>query len=227
MYLRKILIVVLPVILICSCVTGPSSTDKFLFAPLNGKIFDYDNLPCSGVLVTVNKITKVKSDINGRFVVPSLAKGKHKFVLKKDGYETLEFTFEFLNSNQILWLKMTSLDQLIRQIEHKFDENAWDEVENLIARANKIEQDNPVVLYLTAVLYIHNTWYENAIEVLEKVIEKDTEEPIIYLTLADIYQYNVDNPAKALEMLEKYVALQYNEKAYSRIANLRDIVPQE
>lgn len=215
------------VILIYSCSSGPSSTDVFLTAPLNGKIFDYDNLPCSGVLVTVNNSIKVRSDINGRFIIPSLAKGEHQFILTKDGYEEKVFTFDFINKNQVLWLKMISLDQIIRQIEANFDKNDWDEAERLIERAQKIRSEDSVVLYLTSILYIHNKWFDKALETLMKIIESGKEEPIVYLTIADIYQYNLEDPAKALEYLDKYVTLKYDEGVNKRIEHLRSIEPQE
>jgi tetratricopeptide (TPR) repeat protein len=226
MYKSKILAGFLLIILF-SCTSGPSSTDKFLNAPLNGKIFDFDNLPCSGVLIKVNNSIKAKSDINGRFIIPSLAKGKHEFVLTKENYEELQFTFDFINTNQVLWLKMISLDQLIRLIEEKFDEKMWDEGEKLIERAQKINPRDSVVLYLTSVLYIHNKWYEKALEILLSIVESGEKEPIIYLTIGDIYEYYLNDPVKAREYLEKYAALKYDEGVTIRIENLRSSLPEE
>ncbi|MBN2534030.1 MAG: hypothetical protein JXB88_14165 [Spirochaetales bacterium] len=225
---RKAVLALLFIIILCSCSSGPLSTGKFFFASLNGKIFDFDNLPCSGVLVTVNNSIKVKSDINGRFLIPSLAKGTHKFVLAKEGYEILEFSFDFLNENQVLWIKMLSLDQLIRQIEAKFDGKEWDEAEKLIKRAQKIKPEDSVVIYLTSILYIHYEKYENALEMLLEIIKSGEEEAIVYLTIADIYQYNLEDPAKALEYLKKYVSIKYDETVNKRLEKLRSsLEPQE
>lgn len=226
MYRLKILIVFLFFIL-CSCISGPSSTDKFLLAPLNGKIFDYDNLPCSGVLVTVNNTMKVKSDINGRFFIPSLAKGSHNFVLTKENYEVLEFTFDFINKNQVLWIKMISLDQLIRQIEAKLDEKDWDEAQKLIVKAQKINPEHSIVLYLASILYINTKDFDKALELLLKITEFGENEPVVYLTIADIYQYNLEDPVKALKYLEKYVSLKYDETADKRIEDLRKPGPED
>ncbi|MBN2443108.1 MAG: tetratricopeptide repeat protein [Spirochaetales bacterium] len=224
--IKKSILMLILSLLLFSCLTGPSSTDDFLTAPLNGKIFDEDNLPCSGVLVTVNKNIKVKSDINGRFVIPDLPKGEHTFILTKDDYEVLEFKFDFINKNQVLWLKMISLDQMIRQIEVYMDDKDYFEATKLIERAQKIDPDNSILFYLSAVFYIQNKRFEEASGELTKIIDKGEEDPIVYLTLADLYQNHLGDPAKALDYLLKYAAYNMDEKIQKRIDYLRSIVPQ-
>jgi tetratricopeptide (TPR) repeat protein len=213
-------------IFVTGCPSGPPVADNFISSPLNGKIFDHDNLPCSDVIITVDKFTKVKTDINGRFFIPNLTRGKHVFVCEKESYEELAFTYNFLNQNEVLWLKMTSLEQLIRQIDEMFFDKKWDETESLFERASKINPDDPILLYLTSVLYLHKGQIDNARDILLSIIDKGYTEPIIYLSLADIYQYKLDDPANALLYLEKYSALIQDEEVYRRIEELRARLPE-
>ncbi|MBN1697772.1 MAG: hypothetical protein JW881_09675 [Spirochaetales bacterium] len=213
-------------VILNGCPSGPPVADNFISSPLNGKIFDHDNLPCGDVVITVDNFTKVKSDINGRFVIPDLTRGTHQLVCRKESYEEITIDYNFLNQNDVLWIKMISLEQLIRQIDDKFFNNKWDETNDLFERAAKIDPDDPVLLYLTSVLYLHNGWVENALEVLLDMIEKGNNEPTIYLSIADIYQYKMNDPALAFQYLEKYITMVHDEDAYKRVETLRAYLPE-
>jgi hypothetical protein len=208
-------------VIVTGCPSGPPVADNFISAPLNGKIFDHDNLPCSDVIITVDNFTKVKTDINGRFTIPSLTRGNHVIVCKKESYEDYTITYNFLNQNEVLWLKMISQEQIIRQIKEKFNNKQWDETESLFQRASKINPDDPILLYLTSILYLHKGEIDDACEVLLAIIDKGYTEPVIYLSLADIYQYKLDDPSNALLYLEKYSALIHDDNIEGRIEELR------
>jgi tetratricopeptide (TPR) repeat protein len=207
-------------LLVAGCESAPISSD-FLLAQLEGKIFDYDNVPCADVLITIDNGIGVHSDINGRFVIPSLGKGKHVLKATKENYEDLVEQFSFLNQNQVLWLRIISINQLEKRIEKAFEEKKWDEVESLIDRALKIKHDDPVIMYLQALYYNQNGWLEQAMEVLGKIIESGYNEPVVFLTMADICQYKLHKKDLAITYLGKYLELKTDEGVFRRLDALK------
>jgi tetratricopeptide (TPR) repeat protein len=212
-------IIIAAIVMSSGCGSVPLSTDFFL-APVDGKIFDDNNEPCPDVAISVDNGAPVKSDINGRFVIPSLSKGTHTIKITKEGYEEHIQSFSFSNRNQILWLTITSLNQLVRQIEKAFDDKKWDDIESLIDRALKIKPNDPVTMYLQALYYNQNDWIDQAVEVLEKIITNGYSEPMVFLTLADIYQYKLKNRDKAIENLKKYLDLKIDDSTFKRLESL-------
>jgi hypothetical protein len=202
------------------CETGPIS-QNFLVAPLEGKIFDYDNTPCSEVQIFIDKNSVTSSDINGRFVIPNLTKGNHELRATKDGYEEIIINFGFSNKNQVLWLRMISVNQLVKQIENAIDDRKMDEAENLIDRALKVSKDDPVVLYLQALYFIQNGWIEQSIEVLTKIVESGHPEPAVLLTLADLYQFRLNNRDAAIMYLERYLDVKTDENIFKRLEAIK------
>jgi tetratricopeptide (TPR) repeat protein len=202
------------------CESAPISTD-FMLASLEGKIFDYDNTPCSDVLITIDKGAAVRSDINGRFVIPGVGKGLHDIKATKEGYEEYTEAFSFSNRNQILWIRMISIKQLETRIETAFEDRKWDELESLVDRALKIKNDDPVILYLQALYFNQNGWFDQAIEVLTKITETGHAEATVYLTMADIYQYKLQQKNRAIECLGKYLEKKTDDAAYKRLEALK------
>src|SRR5512143_3536681 len=80
-----------------SCVTyREKRLREFTSASLMGVVFDAEQKPCVGALVTVDGREGSRTDINGRFLIESLTRGDHRIGVRKDGYEPLETQVSFL-----------------------------------------------------------------------------------------------------------------------------------
>jgi tetratricopeptide (TPR) repeat protein len=202
------------------CESAPISSD-FMLASLEGKIFDYDNTPCSDVLITIDNGGSVRTDINGRFLLPSVGKGKHEIKATKNGYEDYVASFSFLNRNQILWIRMLSIHQLEKKIETAFDEKKWDEVESLVDRALAIDKNDPIIMYLQAMYFNENGWFEQATDVLVKIAENGYPDATVFITIADICEYKLQNKELAIQYLQKYLDIKTDEAAFKRLDNLK------
>lgn len=214
------LVISIIVLVLAGCESAPISSE-FMVAPLEGKIFDYDNTPCAEVQISIDNGGGVQTDINGRFVVQMLGKGKHTIKATKEGYEDYTESFSFLNRNQVMWIRMISLNQIEKKIEDAFEDRKWEDVESLIDRALKIKKDDPVVMYMQALYFNQNGWFEQAMEILKKITENGYNEATVYLTMADICEYKLQNKALAIEYLQKYLDLKTDEAVFKWLDALK------
>ena len=161
------------------------------------------------------------TDINGRFAIVSLSKGEHLIRIKKEGYEELSVKFEFVSKDQVLYLKIISYNQLLRQIEHSLERKRLKDVDELIRRAEAVAPDDPVGMYLKAVYFIEIDRLEESIRILETILEEGYREPAVYLTLADIYQFDMKNEEAAIEYLEEYLRRRGDTEVEKRLEALK------
>ncbi|MBN2323959.1 MAG: carboxypeptidase-like regulatory domain-containing protein [Spirochaetes bacterium] len=209
-------------IALLSCATESGKTPyDFKTAPLIGMLYDRENKPCAGASVFIDGIEKASTDINGRFAVPGVSRGTHTVAVKKEGYEKEEFTFEFLSRSQVVYLRVYSFDQLLDEAEAAIAERSWAEAEDLIERAKAVRRDDPVGLFLEAVLFNEQKQYHEAKERLERIIDLGYREPYVYLALADIHQYGLDDRESAAACLEEYLALKDDDDVRNRLEGLR------
>jgi tetratricopeptide (TPR) repeat protein len=205
-----------------SCATETRKTPyEFKNAPLIGMVYDRENKPCAGASVFIDEIEKASTDINGRFAVPGLSRGTHTVAVKKEGYEKEEFTFEFLSRSQVVYLRVYSFDQLLDEAEDAIAERSWAEAADLIERANAVKPDDPVGLYLEAVLFNEQKQYHEAKGRLERILSLGYNELYVYLALADIHQYGLDDQEAAAGYLEEYLALKDDDNIRDRLEELR------
>ena len=127
---------------------------------------------------------------------------------RNEGYETLSFSFQFLNKSQIFYIRMISFHQLLREIENAIENSSWEDVESLIERAEALKKDDPIQQYLKAIYLYEKGNPKDSIQILLDIIKKGYKEPIIYLTLSDIYQYRLNNIPEALKYLQGYLKLE-------------------
>jgi tetratricopeptide (TPR) repeat protein len=212
---------------LCTCASdGKRKTKKYTLsefstAPLYGMIYDFDNKPCSNASVVIDGKDGPRSDINGRFITQPLSKGEHAIIVSKEGYESVSLTFEFSRKSQVLYVRMISFGQLLKQLESAIENGDWEESRRLIERAEQIKRDDPVEQYLKAMYFNGKGSTEYAIEILNGMIDQGYHEPYVYLTLADIYQYQLKNPEKAIFCLEDFLKLKRNREAEKRLESLK------
>lgn len=205
-----------------SCLTKDRAASmEFAKAPLFGMVYDFDNQPCSGALIIFDDEEGPQTDINGRFVIGFLSSGEHKVQVKKEGYEELTANFKFSSKNQVLYLRVISFNQLLRKTEYALEKKRLKETGELIKRLEAINADDPVAMYLKAVYLLECRKPEEAVIILNTILAKGYSEPVVYITLADIYQYRIDDTNKAISNLEKYLQIQRNNKVEKRLEALK------
>jgi tetratricopeptide (TPR) repeat protein len=106
-------------------------------------------------------------------------------------------------------------------LESAIENGEWEESRRLIERAEQIKRDDPVEQYLKAMYLDGKGSTEHAIEILSGIIDQGYHEPYVYLTLADIYQYQLKNQEKAIFCLEEFLKLKRNREAEKRLESLK------
>jgi len=221
-YIKSVFVLFLLPCMFFSCSTlKKESLYDFQTASLFGMIYDYDNKPCSDVKTTVDGEEGPSSDINGRFVIQSLSRGEHQITCTKDGYETVSLSFHFVSRNQVLYVRMISFNQLLDRAEKAIEYQQWEEGENLIQRAEQIQQNDPLAQYLKAVLLKERGEAQKAAEVLLNVLNTGFKGPYVYLALADIYQYQLNYLHEAAGYLEAYLKMESNWEVQKRLEKLK------
>jgi tetratricopeptide (TPR) repeat protein len=181
---------------------NPVTFDK---APLLGMVYDYDNAACAGVTVSINGKPVATSDIDGRFFIPDLDRGEHIIELAKRDYESSTTVIDYESKSQVLYLKILSFDELLVQAQDALEAQKKADAESLLQRAEKVRLGDPEAQYFRALLLYREKRYDDAVEELENLIDNDNRDPYVYLFLADIYQYNLNDIKAAKVALTEFL----------------------
>ena len=92
---------------------------------------------------------------------------------------------------------------------------------SLLRRADAIGSSEPLSDFLHAKLAFRQKDYAMAAQILEGLDAKDYRDIPIYLFLADIYQYHLQNPAKAIQALTKALAIREDSETRARLEGLK------
>ena len=193
---------------------------EFESSPLVGMVYDQEQKPCAAALITVDGEEGPRTDINGRFVIDALARGDHLFKVSKEGFETLEVPLSFVDRTQVLYLRMVSLNQLLREAEEALDRRRLQEADGLLRRAEALDPEDPVGLYLRAVYFLKLDDNQQAIGQLQKILAQGQRLPAVLLSLADIYQYRLQDAAQAVGFLQEYLRTEDDPDVRARLAEL-------
>jgi len=146
-------------------------------APLIGMIYDQDNQPVAGAVIDIEigtgekssvaavngssgadesankgRIQQERSSVNGRFITNNLPPGIHTARVYAEGYEPNTVRFEFYSREQVLYIKLGSLDNLLEMAEDAAEKEDYAAASAYLDRAEKIDDDDPVYRYLRAVI---------------------------------------------------------------------------
>ena len=193
---------------------------EFRSATLVGMVFDQDQRPCAAALITVDGRQGPRTDINGRFVIDALERGDHRIGVSKQGFEALETKVSFVDRTQVLYLRVVSFSQLLRQAEEALDRRKLQEADGLLRRAEALDSEDPVGLYLRAVYFLRLEDPEQAVGLLQKILARGQRLPAVLLTLADIYQYRLKDEARAAGLLKEYLRAEDDPDVRARLAEL-------
>ncbi len=179
--------------------------------------YDERNEPCAGARLEIDRSPGPTTDLSGRFEVRELSRGPHKIALAKPGYERLEVEFDFYDMNQVLYLKVVSLEDLLNRIEAALADRRLADAESLVIRAEAVSPGQADVRYLRAILALKSGDPPRAAQLLEQMAADGERSPAIYLTLADIYELTLGDRAKAMASLAVYLKLQEDSAARARL----------
>jgi hypothetical protein len=201
-----------------SCAT--SSIPRTL-PPLNGMIYDYDNIPVASASVEVNGKQATSSDVNGRFALSDYLPGQYAIVVQKEGYETVRLNIRYDDPTQILYIKLFSVDQLLKLAESAFERRNWQETEDYLHRAELIQPGNVPLRFLQAALGFRRGNNEEAQRILNRLLADEANDPFIHVFLADLFQYRLNDGPTALRHLDAFLNLRYDPEIEKRRDELR------
>ncbi len=191
-------------------------------APLFGMIYDADNQPVSAAQVIVDGKAGPQSDLNRRFVLPALKRGAHGIRVEKEGYEPISADLQFLNRSQVLYLKMSSLEQILEAVEEAIEAAEWSKAKETLRRAEKLNPRNLVYRYLTAILAFKTGGLETSARILKDLLKDGYREPFVFLFLADLYEYHLGDTEEAKRYLQEYLKGKGDPEAENRIKMLEE-----
>lgn len=205
-------------LLFFSCAS--SKVEKTSF---NGMIYDANNEPVVGVNIIIDEKHQTISDMYGRFYIDNLLISQdYSLTASKKDYETICFPFEFQNITQIAYITMYSSSQLLSEAEKALQENNIQNAKSFISRAEKCAGKTISSQYLTAILLYKSNNITEALNILNEISIHGDNNPYIYLFMADIYEYNLQDYASAVSFLNKFLKNSYDseiEKRYTLLCS--------
>ena len=219
---RQLVLLVLALVLsFSSCVSyRERRLREFSSSPLIGMVYDGEQKPCAGALIMVDGQEGPLTDINGRFVIDKLERGDHLFEVRKEGFEALQVPLSFVDRTQILYLRVVSLGQLLREAEEALDRRKLQEADGLLRRAEALDPEDPVGLYLRAVYFLKLDDTTQAIGLLQRILVRGQRAPAVLLSLADVYQYRLQDTAQAMSCLREYLRTEDDPDVRARLVEL-------
>jgi hypothetical protein len=193
-------------------------------AVLHGMIYNEDRRPVQDVEVTLldgaESPQSARSDIHGRFALPGVPFGQTKLRFAKASYEVLAWDFVFEGPTQVVYAKMTNMNELLDGAVGAMQKRDWAKASSSLERARKIDGTSVVVAYLEAEMLGLRGFHQQAAAELEKLSSERAPSFAIELSLADLYQYKLSLPAKALSHLKKALAIKADIDLQTRVAEL-------
>ncbi len=177
--------IALIVMVVAGCTT--ITEGGFSNAPLLGMLYDAAHHPCPGARVRLDDRQEAVSDAFGRFVFNEVARGLHRVVIRKPGYETHAATIDFESATQVLYVRLESAEQLTKRAESALAKEEYPKAEELLRRARTVDSKEPLNRYLAAVLSLRRGRYQESKEQLLDLLADGIEAPAVYLLLSDLY----------------------------------------
>lgn len=207
---------ILFVVILTSCTSFPAR--KYREQALYGMIYDGDNKPVHNAAVYVNGKHVVSSDIQGHFTIPAVrSKLRYTVTARKEGYEELQLEISFPDPSYILYLHMVSSAQLLTMAGEAIVKKDWQSAENFLTRAQNAGGDPGEIGFLRGVLLFNQNRYREALSVLIPITETNKNAPYLFLFIADIYQFYLDDPRSARFYLSKFLELRYDPEVAGRM----------
>jgi tetratricopeptide (TPR) repeat protein len=191
MYKKLIIVLIIVSMFFSSCKTAEFG---HLIVNVNGMIYDFSNKPISNYTIIfeestegslVKKYTSI-SDINGRFYLPKIPADTYNITGTKEGYETYKGSIFIDSKEQIIYLRIPSLSQLLDLADQSLNKHNIPEAESYIERASQIGGTSTEFLFYSAVISFRKKEYQKAIDYLNKAKEAGSSDLYIEKFLNDL-----------------------------------------
>jgi tetratricopeptide (TPR) repeat protein len=211
----------LAVAALCSCASYPGLKQTGL--GLYGMIYDGDNRPVREAKVYVGDKLSAESDIHGHFALAGLKTGKnYRIRALKDRHEEAILEIRYTDPQNVLYLSMSSRDQLLGRAEHALREGDWAQAASCLTRAGALDAEYSPTQYLWAALAFRRGEYAEALERLLRLAETEQNAPYLWLFIADLCQYRTGDTGRAELYLTKFLEARYDPALAERLRKLRE-----
>lgn len=212
------------VLLLTDCASTSYINDKVkpVRGDLRGMVYDLDRVPVPQVTVRLEGTEQTaKTDVHGHFLLPDVPFGTVHLVLDKAQYETYQWTLEFGEVSQVVYVQMADAPQLFDAAADALEQRQWDQTRQLLDRAQLLEPDSPMAALLGALLASRQGKPAEGVALLEAFLVRWPRYPVLELAAADLYERELKDPVQALVHLEAVQALRYDPEVDLRIRALK------
>jgi tetratricopeptide (TPR) repeat protein len=188
-------------------------------------IYDGDNRPVREVKVYVGRKLSAESDIHGHFALAGLKTGRnYRIKALRDNYEEAMLDIRYTDPKNVLYLNMSSRDQLLGRAEQALREGDWALAASYLTRAGALDAEYSPTQYLWAALAFRRGEYNEALDMLLKLAETEKNAPYLWLFIADLCQYFTGDNDRAAVFLDKFLELRYDLDIAARLQELRSLL---
>jgi tetratricopeptide (TPR) repeat protein len=130
-------------------------------------VYDFSNRPIPYCEISLGRVYKGSTDINGRFILPQVPFGEYDITVSKKGYESYIDKIRITDRNQIIYIRIPSQNQLLGLVDEALTNNNLSAAEEILERAYLIDQNNIEMLFYYANVSFRQQNYSKAISFLE------------------------------------------------------------
>jgi len=197
-----------------------------LQGPVLVKVFNGESRACPGVIISMTdqnqQVFKAQSDITGKALISELPFGSYRVHMEKRGYESLDFSIELKNTDQAVYGKLYSREQLLDKARLALKDQHWEECLHFLDRVEAIGiLPDWEHLFLKSILYWKQGHWKDAIALLEaQDMEQLPAEILVFY--ADLQQFEAQNPEAAAAPLSRALEKEYREEWKIRLDQIRE-----
>ncbi|MBV5330346.1 MAG: carboxypeptidase regulatory-like domain-containing protein [Chlorobium sp.] len=153
---------------------------------LNGMVYDLNNRPIAGYLVSLGGELTVTTDITGRFTIPNVPAGTYQITGSKKYYEPYAGDIIIEDSKTVVYLSIPSAQQLLDSADYALQSNKLGEAEGYLNRVERTCYSNIDFHFYKAVLQFRKHEYGAAQITLESILAIGGENPTVKVFLNDL-----------------------------------------
>jgi len=182
--------------------TGEKEPLQFTQAPLLGMIYDTKSTPVTGAEVIMDRTYTALSDINGKVVLYGVTRGKHSFVIRKNGFEEVRITLNYSHPTQVLYTTLTSMETILENLKNSLSLNELKKADLLRVRAGAIDVGNARLRYLNIVYLVKMKKYSDALREIKILRKQYPDSSPLVLTEVKIFLFGLEEKKEALTVLQ-------------------------
>lgn len=206
--------------------TGCNTTKEEISTSLLGVVYDYKSNPVKSASVNLKNSDheyRVSTDIDGKFMVPDMEFGDYKVEVLSKGYKVTTTEMSHLDSQNVLIIRIFSYDDLLLRFNNQIRTKEYNFAGRTMVEIEKIDKKDIYYNYLKSIYLIETGEYKEAETLLLDLEERTMGEAYIYLLLADLYQYNLNNSKKAVFYLKRFLNREYTINETNRLKELESV----